>query len=373
MKLLFVVTEDWYFLSHRLPIAEAAQRAGYDVAVATRVTAHGHEILQRGFSLIPLHHFKGESLSLWNEPRVIAELRRIYLKERPDIIHHIALKAVIHGSIAGLGLNVQTINAIAGLGFMESSWSPKPAILRFCASKLLRFLLTRPNSLTLLQNFDDRNFVIKYFKVPIENTKVIMESGVNMDVFRPSPEPFGTPIVMLPSCLLWNKGVAEFVAAAESLKASGVQARFVLAGDTDEFSPSAIPRSRLAEWNDSGSVEWWGKMDNMQGVLPQASIICLPSYREGLPKVLIEAAACGRPIVTTDVPGCRDVVQHYVNGMLVPARDSEVLALSILVLLRNRNLRERMGEAGRNIAARFSQDVVCEKILDLYVAHCLGK
>jgi glycosyltransferase involved in cell wall biosynthesis len=199
-----------------------------------------------------------------------------------------------------------------------------------------------------------------------ENTEVIMGSGVDLELFRPSPQPPGNPIVMLPSRLLWNKGVAEFVAAADDLTSTGVRARFVLVGDTDEGSPSAIPRSQLAEWNDSGSIEWWGKMSNMQQVLQQASIVCLPSYREGLPKVLIEAAACGRPIVTTDVPGCRDVVQHYVNGMLVPAKNADVLALTIRVLLGNLELRVRMGDAGRKIAAHFSQDVVIEKTLARY-------
>ncbi|MGH9636955.1 MAG: glycosyltransferase, partial [Candidatus Angelobacter sp.] len=199
-----------------------------------------------------------------------------------------------------------------------------------------------------------------------DNTEVIMGSGVDLELFRPSPQPSGVPIVMLPSRLLWNKGVAEFVAAAELLTSTGVQARFVLVGDTDEGSPSAIPRSRIAEWNDSGSIEWWGKMRNMERVLPQASIICLPSYREGIPKILIEAAACARPIVTTDVPGCRDVVQHYVNGMLVPAQNTDVLALTIKVLLDNSELRKRMGEAGRKISAHFSDDVIIEKTLARY-------
>jgi glycosyltransferase involved in cell wall biosynthesis len=203
-----------------------------------------------------------------------------------------------------------------------------------------------------------------------DNTEVIMGSGVDLELFRPSPQPSGVPIVMLPSRLLWNKGVAEFVAAAELLTSTGVQARFVLVGDTDEGSPSAIPRSRIAEWNDSGSIEWWGKMRNMERVLPQASIICLPSYREGIPKILIEAAACARPIVTTDVPGCRDVVQHYVNGMLVPAQNTDVLALTIKVLLDNSELRKRMGEAGRKISAHFSDDVIIEKTLARYSVLC---
>jgi len=366
MKLLFVVADDWYFLSHRLPLALAARREGFDVSVATRIGNRGQEIIDHGFRLISLEYLKRETWSPLNELRAIRELREIYRREKPCIVHHVALKPILHGNIAALGLPLKNVNAFAGLGYLESSNSLKAFILKTAIWKVMRVLLNRPNSFTILQNFDDRDFAIKKLRMSDDNTEVIMGSGVDLDTFKPTPEPAGEPIVMLPSRLLWNKGVAEFVAAAESLRASGVKARFVLVGDSDDKSPSAIPRSRLSEWNESGSIEWWGKMDNMQDVLPQASIICLPSYREGLPKVLIEAAACGLPIVTTDVPGCRDVVQHYVNGMLVPAQDSEVLALTIRVLLGNPDLRKRMGEAGRKRAGHFSQEVVCEKTLVLY-------
>lgn len=366
MKLLFVVADDWYFLSHRLPVALAALREGYDVTVATRVQKHKQEIIDHGFRLIPLAHLKREKRSPFNELRAISELRAIYRREKPDIIHHVALKPVLYGNIAALGLSVKIVNAFAGLGYLASSRSPKAMALRPVIWNAMRFLLNRPKAFTILQNFEDRDFAISTLRMAYDKTEVIMGSGVDMELFKPSPQPSGLPIVMLPSRLLWNKGVAEFVAAAEALQASGVQARFVLVGDTDEASPSAIPRPQLAEWNDSGSIEWWGKMDNMQDILPLASIICLPSYREGLPKVLIEAAACARPVVTTDVPGCRDVVQHYGNGMLVPAQDTEVLPLTIKFMLDRPDLCKRMGEAGRQKASHFSQEVVIEKTLARY-------
>jgi glycosyltransferase involved in cell wall biosynthesis len=365
MKLLYVINDDWYFLSHRLPLALAALSEGFEVAVATRVGTRAQEILDHGFRLIPLEHLKRETRSL-NELRAIRELRAIYRDEHPDIVHHVALKPILYGNIAALGLPLKIVNAFAGLGYLESSKSPKAMILRTMIWNTMRFLLNRRSSFTILQNFEDRDFAVNNLGLSSENTEVIMGSGVDLELFRPSLQPSGAPIVMLPSRLLWNKGVAEFVAAAELLVSTGIHARFVLVGDTDEGSPSAIPRSQLAEWNDSGSIEWWGKMSNMQEVLPRASIICLPSYREGIPKVLIEAAACGRPIVTTDVPGCRDVVQHYVNGMLVPPNNVDVLALTIRVLLGNSDLRARMGDAGRKVAAHFSQDVVIEKTLARY-------
>ncbi|MGC2745008.1 MAG: glycosyltransferase family 4 protein, partial [Candidatus Angelobacter sp.] len=328
------------------------------------------QILDAGFKLIPLEWLKREKRSPLNELRAIRELRAVYRREKPDIVHHVALKPVLYGNIAALGLPLKMVNAFAGLGYLASSRSPKAMFLRTAIWNTMRILLKRPNSFTILQNFDDRDFAVNTLGLSDDNTEVIMGSGVDLELFRPSPQPSGVPIVMLPSRLLWNKGIAEFVAAAELLTSTGVQARFVLVGDTDEGSPSAIPQSRLAEWNDSGSIEWWGKMRNMERVLPQASIICLPSYREGIPKVLIEAAACARPIVTTDVPGCRDVVKHYVNGMLVPAQNTDVLALTIKVLLDNSDLRKRMGEAGRKISAHFSHDVVVEKTLARYNVLC---
>jgi glycosyltransferase involved in cell wall biosynthesis len=350
---------------HFSPLALAALREGFDVTVATRVGTQGQEILDHGFRLISLEHLKRETRSL-SDIRAIQELRAIYRREKPDIIHHVALKPILYGNIAALGLPLKIVNAFAGLGYLESSKSPKAMLLRAVIWNTMRFLLNRPNSFTILQNFEDRDFAINKLGMSGKNTEVIMGSGVDLELFKPSLQPSGTPIVMLPSRLLWNKGVAEFVAAAELLSATGIDARFVLVGDTDLGSPSAIPRLQLAEWNESGSIEWWGKMSDMQEVLPQASIICLPSYREGIPKVLIEAAACGRPIVTTDVPGCRDVVQHYVNGMLVPPKNTDVLALTIRVLLANSDLRARMGDAGRKIAAHFSQDVVIGKTLARY-------
>jgi len=365
MKLLFVVADDWYFLSHRLPLAQAALREGFEVLVATRVSTKGKEILDAGFRLIPLERLKRETHSL-DELRAIRELRAIYQREKPDIVHHVALKPILYGNIAALGLSPKIVNAFAGLGYLASSNSPKAWALRTVIWKMMRFLLNRHNSFTILQNFEDRDFAVDTLGMTSENTEVIMGSGVDLDLFRPSPQPTDIPIVMLASRMLWNKGVGEFVAAAELLTSTGVNARFVLVGDTDEGSPSAIPRSKLVEWNDSGSIEWWGKMSDMQDVLPQASIICLPSYREGIPKVLIEAAACGRPIVTTDVPGCRDVVQHYVNGMLVPAKNIDVLALTVKVLLENPDLRARMGDAGKKVAAHFSEDVVIGKTLVRY-------
>ena len=212
MKLLYVINDDWYFLSHRLPLALAALSEGFEVAVATRVGTRAQEILDHGFRLIPLEHLKRETRSL-NELRAIRELRAIYRDEHPDIVHHVALKPILYGNIAALGLPLKIVNAFAGLGYLESSKSPKAMILRTMIWNTMRFLLNRRNSFTILQNFEDRDFAVNNLGLSSENTEVIMGSGVDLELFRPSLQPSGAPIVMLPSRLLWNKGVAELLRA----------------------------------------------------------------------------------------------------------------------------------------------------------------
>jgi len=372
MKLLFVVTEDWYFLSHRLPIGEAALRAGYEVTVATRVVNRGDEIKTKGFRLIELQHFKRESLSPLNETRAIAELRSIYRREQPDIIHHIALKPILYGNIAALGLPTKIINAFAGLGYLVSSPSFKARTLKRVLWQMFRFLLNRPNSFLLLQNREDRDLLIAEVGVRPGKSTIIRGSGVNVNEFQAVPEPSAIPIVLLSSRMLWIKGISDFVEAAKLLCATGVNARFVLAGDTDPGSPGAIPREKLQEWQNTGAVEWWGHQQSMSKTLKQAALVCLPSHGgEGVPKALIEAAASERAIVATDVPGCRDIVRHGMNGLLVPTKNPAALAEAIARLLNDARLRAEMGHRGREIViAEFSERKVIEETLSLYQRLC---
>jgi glycosyltransferase involved in cell wall biosynthesis len=369
-KLLFVVTEDWYFWSHRLPIAKAALEAGYDVALATRVNEHGKRISEEGFCLIPLQ-LNRSSYSFMRELRAILELREIYSREKPEIIHQVALKPILYGSIAATGFKkAGIINAFAGLGYLVSSPSLKAKVLRRSIWAALRFLLKRGNSFVLLQNDEDKELLIREVGVPPEKTTVIRGSGVNMDEFKPAATAPAeeTPIVLLSSRMLWIKGISDFVEAASILRQRGLTARFVLAGDTDLGSPGAIPRSKLVEWQSSGMVEWWGHQQSMHEALRKAAIVCLPSHGgEGVPKALIEAAATGRAIVATDVPGCRDIVRHRINGLLVPPRDSAALADALQELLTDYSMRSEMGRRGREIAStEFAEKNVIQQTLALY-------
>ena len=367
-KILFVVAEDWYFWSHRRPIATAALQNGYDIFVATRVGKCGEKIVEAGFRLIPLR-LNRSSYSLFHELRTVSELRSIYRREKPDIVHHIALKPILYGSMAALGNGrMQVINAFAGLGYLVSSPSFKAQALKRVLWRVFRFLLNRPNSFLLLQNCEDRNLLVAEVGVSPEKTTVIRGSGVDVNEFQATPEIPGTPIVLLSSRMLWIKGISDFVEAARLLRVRGINARFVLAGDTDPGSPGAIPREKLQEWQNAGPVEWWGHQQSMSRMLQQAAIVCLPSHGgEGVPKALIEAAASERAIVATDVPGCRDIVRHGTNGLLVPPKNPAALADAIAQLLNDAPLRAEMGRRGREIAVNeFSEEKVIQQTLALY-------
>jgi glycosyltransferase involved in cell wall biosynthesis len=370
-KLLFLVTEDWYFCSHRLPPARAALAAGYDVVVATRVERRGEEITSEGFKLIPLG-LRRRSRNPIQELAAVIEIIKLYWRERPDIVHHVALKPVLYGSFAALLLcRPAVVNAMAGMGFLFTSSRRSAGVLRAIVSRIFRVLLNAGSNVLILQNPDDATMLVAGGLVEPSRVRLIRGSGVDTERFHPAPEPEGTLVVMLASRMLWDKGVGEFVAAAKELRDQGVIARFVLVGDGDADNPASIPEAQLKAWHDGGVVECWGRCYDMPAAFAQAHIVCLPSYREGLPKVLLEAAACGKPLVATDAPGCREIVRHNENGLLVPLRDATALAQAIERLLVDPALRLGMGEKGRKmVEAEFSEEHVARQTLAVYQEMC---
>lgn len=363
MKLLFVVTEDWYFVSHRLPLAVAAREAGFDVVVATRVGEHGETIRAAGIRLIPL----GLSRRRGNPFQEILTLVRLYRRERPDIVHHVALKAVLYGALAARVAGVPgRVNAVTGLGWLFTSAKGITRIIRPAVRLTLAWLLKARGSLTIVQNPDDRDLLIRSH-LPEHRLRLIRGAGVDTVAFYPVPEPSGTVCIVLAARMLWDKGVGEFVEAARLLTQAGVHARFVLVGDPDPGNPASVSEASLRAWHEKNGVEWWGRRDNMPAVLHMAHIACLPSYREGLPKSLLEAAACGLPIVTTDAPGCREIVRDGDNGFLVPVRDAQALAVALQGLIDNSVLRAEMGLRSREIVlAHFSREQIIAETLAVY-------
>jgi len=372
--LLFLVTEDWYFVSHRFSLAKAAKAAGYEIVVVTQVSRYADDIRAEGFRLIPIV-FPRSIRRPWRDIRTLISIFRIYREIKPDIIHHVALKPVVYGSLMALFIRRNSagstspviINAMTGLGFVFTSQSLFARTMRILVIPLLRFLLRRKNSHVILQNRDDMEMLISGGFLNPEQVSLIRGSGVNTEKFKPHPEPDGMPIVLLVARMLHDKGVDEFVDAARQLRKDGIQARFVLVGGIDTENPSGIPAGTLVNWQKQGVIEWWGRRDNMPEVYHQAHVVCLPSYREGLPKVLLEAAACGRPIVATDVPGCREVVIDGENGLLVPVKDVDALADALKKLIEHPEMRKQMGAKGRALVEReFSEGKIVRETLQLY-------
>ncbi len=369
LKILFVVTEDWYFHSHRLPLAMAAIAAGHDVSLASRFTEVEGKIVDAGVRTIPLKFMKRSSLNFIRELAAFIELFFLFRRERPDLIHLVALKPVIYGSLAASLAGVPSrVNALGGLGFVFSSRKNLAKFLKPILMSIFRFIFNDVNSKLILQNRDDFALMTEQAGVSFDRIRLISGAGVNLDQYVPTKIHSGVPIIMLASRMIWDKGIGEFVNAAEILHAQGISARFVLVGESDPENPSSISTRQLKKWNDSGLVEWWGYRSNMEELLPQARVVCLPSYYgEGVPKVLIEAMACARPIVTTDMPGCRDLVKSGINGMLVDPKDSFELASSLMSLILNKSLCQQMGKEGRKIVEKnFSLKSVVKETMAVY-------
>ncbi len=363
-KLLFVVTEDWYFISHRLPLAIAAKNNGYDVSVATRVRENGKVIRDAGLRLIPFELSRG-GINPLTELWALLRLVFLYARERPNIVHHVAMKPVLYGSIAGRVARVpHVVNALTGMGWLFTSGADVARWLRPIVGWGLAYLLR--SGVALVQNPDDADLLVQ-LGVPEWRIRRIAGSGVDLEHFSPHPEPTGIPMVVLPARLLWDKGVGEFATAARLILEQGVKARFVLAGEPDTDNPSSVPMEQIARWSENGIIEHLGWVSDMPKLLAESHIVCLPSYREGLPKSLIEAAASGRPIVTSDAPGCREIVRNGDNGLLVPPRDSKALAEAIFMLIRDSSVRQRMGERGRILAENeFALETIIRQTIMLY-------
>lgn len=376
IRILYVGNHASYFLTHRLSTFQALLQSGYEVHVAVPSHADDFERLliddarvtieQLGFCFHNLNLERG-SMNPLNELKSVFNILRLYKNTAPSLVFHATIKPVIYGSIIARIVRVPgVVNLVTGLGYIFLASGMKGALLRYLAKQAFRLSLNHPNSFTILQNWDDHRLFLTSGIVDAKKLVVIHSSGVNLETFKQVPEPQGQPIVVLPSRMLWDKGVGEFVEAAKHLKNSGIQARFVLVGDSDPNNPRAISRSQLQSWHESGFIEWWGWRRDIVSVLQGCHVVCLPSYREGIPKSLIEAAACGRPIVATDAPGCREVVRHNENGLLVPLKNTRALTAALKTLITNPELRNRMGKRSREIAEReFSHQVTAQSSLNL--------
>jgi len=366
-RLLFLVTEDWTFWEIRRDLARMALESGYDVAIATRVSTYAERIRQAGFTLVPIS-LQRESRNPLKELFAFVELVRLYRRIRPQIVQQVAMKPVLYGSFAAWVARVPVvINIFGGLGYAFTDRPEDTSVLRALLQRGLQSAIALSRSVVVVQNADDRDVLVRAKIVNPSRIRLIPGSGVDVQRFVPVDPPSGDPIVMLAGRMLWDKGVGEFVDAVVGLKQRAVKARFVLVGRCDQGNPTAITEERLHEWTREHGIEWWGHREELPAVLGSATVVVLPSYREGLPKVLLEAAACGKAMVATDVPGCREVVRHRQTGLLVPVRDSAALADAIGELLGSPELRTALGAHARELVVQqYATMRIGEAFLSLY-------
>ena len=367
--LLYVVNVAWFFCLHRLHIARAALAAGFDVHVAT-APDFGEDVERiktEGLNFHELELRRGR-WSLLEECRLAASLYKLYREIRPDIVHHVTIKPVRCGTLAARFARIPAVvNSMSGLGFIFTA-SDRWASFRRIAVSLAYKALFRPAAVRVIfENNDDLRMFLHRRIVKPHQATLIRGVGVDLERFRFGAPRSGVPLVVLPARMLWDKGIREFCLAAATVHAWGIQARFALVGGLDNENPAAIPETWLREQERNGVVEWWGWRKDMAEVYAAAHVVCLPSYREGLPTVLLEAAACGCALVTTDVPGCREVVRDGETGLMVASRDPMALAQALRTVILDSSLRERMSTAAQiRVAAEFSADRVRTSTTQLY-------
>lgn len=365
-KILLIANTDWYLYRFRLSLARFLQGRRLEVVLVSPGGEYAPLIAAAGFRWVEWRVGR-KSVNPLAELGAILALWRILIRERPALVHLHTVKPVLYGSLAArlAGVNA-VVRSITGRGyvFLGQDWQAR--FLRPLVSSLYRYLLSGKGGAAIFENDADRRFFLDRKLVCPSAAHLIEGVGVDTEHYRPLPEPAGTPVILLAARMLWDKGVGTLVEAARLLHAR-TAARVILVGDPDEGNPASIPVETLRGWNEEKVVEWWGWQDDMRAVYENCHIVVLPSLGEGLPTALLEGAACGRPLVATDVPGCRDVVQDGVNGFLVPPGDAPALAKAFERLIQDRELRARMGAAARTrVEARFADKSIHAQTLEVY-------
>ena len=366
---MFVVNVDWFFLSHRLPIALAAKKAGYDVTIAAADTGSSHKITKAGLRFVNLPILE-KNQSFLSELRMIGRLKDLYKELQPDIVHHVTIRPVLYGSIAARLAKVPVlINALSGLGYIYTGNSLKNRVLRLLLDRMLKTGLKHKNSTLILQNRDDIELFQKRKIVKPANIELIRGSGVNTDLYKPmAAEKKREKVqVALIGRMLRDKGVIEFIEAAKTILKKGANVHFHLYGAPYSSNPTSITEHEMKALTEPDAIHYHGAVETIADELYKIDIVCLPSYREGLPKSLLEAASAGKPIVATDVPGCREIVEDGKNGYLVEPQNSADLAEKLEMLLNNPDVCKQFGQYGRKkVLNEFSEEIIVTQTLELY-------
>ena len=377
-KILFNITEDWFFLSHFLSRALSAQKDGFEIYVCCNETNKKKIIENYGINFITLPYSR-PNINPFYELYILIRLIFVVVKVKPDIVHNVALKPIIQGTFASWLLNIKSVvNAPVGMGYVFISKSLKAKLLKPILVLFLRIFLNPHKGINkkgkvIFENNDDLNYFKSLKAVDSTHACVISGAGVQIDkTFSKRKIKNKVPIVVLIARMLKDKGIYEFFEAFQLLKNKKVKCQFVLVGDVDPLNPASIKRSTLQKWKVDKEIKWLGWIDDIQKVLLETDILCLPSYREGLPKALVEGAAASLPLVATDTVGCREVVIDGYNGFLVPIKDSKKLAEAIEKLVLDSSLRKLMGrESFRMANSKFSSSKINSLTLKVYNELCL--
>jgi glycosyltransferase involved in cell wall biosynthesis len=365
-RILYVANEDFAFLLNRLPMARAARDAGFEIHVATNVNNGTAAIEAEGFVLHRIPFRRGGLSPLAALPTLNA-IRQLERKIQPSIVHHSGLQCCVFGSVAALGQKFPIVNAITGLGYIFTSASRRSHLLKQGMVWFLPWLLNRRYSTILVQNPDDRGALLG-LGAKAERMTLIPGSGVDTDTLRPMPEPEGPITIGFAGRLLIDKGIRALIDAHNLLRKEGHDFNLIIAGNPDPANPASVSREEVEVWTKSPGITWLGHVDNIASLWRASHIAVLPSHREGLPGALMEAAACGRPLIATDVPGCREIVRNDQTGLLVPIEDAAALAKAIVRLAESSHLRARYGEAARRLVVnQFSVRIIGKAIVELYM------
>lgn len=369
MKILFFANTDWYLYNFRLALAKYLREHELEVVMLSPVGPYGALLEAEGFRWIGLE-MNRRSLNPAREFALIRRIAAVYASENPDIVHHFTIKCVVYGSLIARWHGIPNrVNAVTGLGYVFSDEGYRARLLRPVVRNLIKAALGGDGSRLILQNKDDVAAFIAADLASEQRTHLIMGSGVDTCRFQPLATARQAPVmrVLLASRLLWDKGIREYIEAARLVRERNLAVEFLLAGSPDPGNPRSVPPAQVTKWQRAGSVTYLGHVADMPRLLSEIDLVVLPSYREGVPRSLLEAAACALPIVTTDVPGCREVVRQGVNGLLVPACDAAALAAAIQFFYEHPDERVRMGRAGRDRAlSDFDQRFVFDKTFAVY-------
>jgi glycosyltransferase involved in cell wall biosynthesis len=366
-KVILVANTDWYLYNFRRSLAHFLREQGFSVTLVSPAGKFVNQLEEDGFRWVEWSLGR-QTIAPWRELPALLALVKIYRKEHPDLIHHHTIKPVLYGSLAArLARAPAVVNSVTGRGYVFLSKDSKASLLKWVALPFYRMAFSHPRQAAIFENDEDRQYFIQEKLITAEHTRLIAGVGVDTDRFVPAPEPQGTPVVLLSSRMLWDKGVGVLIEAARKLRQT-TAVRVALVGAPDPGNPASISEEQLQAWVTEGLIEWWGWQSDMNAVYQCSHIVTLPTmYGEGVPTVLLEGAACGRPLVATDMPGCRDIVQDQINGLIIPPDDPAALADALGKLLADPVLRGRMGTASRQLVLqKFTVNCVNRSTLSVY-------